>query len=187
MPEDIAKGWEVEHMLEGRTMPELVHLPNGQVLIANGARTGFAAIKQVPDAIGNSNSDHAVLTPSLYTPTAPLGRRISNVGMPTSNIARVYHSSITLTPQGNFLIGGSNPNANFNVGPGIKFQSELRIETLDPPFMFVERPKILDMPEKIGFGKKVTVPISVPSSLSTPGAKVQGTLPFVGARWYSSR
>ena len=65
-PEGIAKGWEVEHMLEGRTMPELVHLPNGQVLIANGARTGFAAIAQVPDAIGNSNSDHAVLTPSLY-------------------------------------------------------------------------------------------------------------------------
>ena len=173
-PEGIAKGWEVEHMLEGRTMPELVHLPNGQVLIANGARTGFAAIKQVPDAIGNSNSDHAVLTPSLYTPTAPLGRRISNVGMPTSNIARVYHSSITLTPQGNFLIGGSNPNANFNVGPGIKFQSELRMETLDPPFMFMERPKILTMPEKIAFNKRVTVPVSIPNALRRPGAKVQG-------------
>lgn len=45
--EGIAKGWEVEHMLEGRTTsPELVHLPAGQVLITNGAGTGFAAITQ---------------------------------------------------------------------------------------------------------------------------------------------
>jgi hypothetical protein len=40
----IEKGWEVEHMLGGRIMPELVHLPNGQVLITNGGRTGFAAV-----------------------------------------------------------------------------------------------------------------------------------------------
>ena len=178
-PEGIAKGWEVDHMLEGRTMPELVHLPNGQILVANGAGTGFAAIAQVPDAIGNSNSDHAVLTPSLYTPTAPLGERFSNVGMPTSDIARVYHSSITLTPQGNFLVAGSNPNANFLApAAGIKFPSELRVQTLDPPFMFVERPQILSTPEKLGFGTRVTVPVSIPSSLSRPNAKVQGESPF---------
>lgn len=29
--EGIAAGWQIEHMLEPRTMPELVHLPNGQV------------------------------------------------------------------------------------------------------------------------------------------------------------
>lgn len=29
--EGIAAGWQVEHMLEPRTMPELVHIPNGQV------------------------------------------------------------------------------------------------------------------------------------------------------------
>ncbi|KAI0650924.1 glyoxal oxidase N-terminus-domain-containing protein [Trametes meyenii] len=178
--EGIARGWEVEHMLEGRTMPELVHLPNGQVLIANGARSGFAAIHQVQDAIGNSNADHAVLTPSLYTPAAPLGRRISNVGMPSSGIARVYHSSITLTPQGNFLIGGSNPNSNTTVGAGIKFPSEFRIQTLDPPFMFVDRPKILSAPKKLAFNSRVTVPISVPLALTRPGAKVQVSLMDLG-------
>ncbi|KAI0737810.1 glyoxal oxidase precursor [Daedaleopsis nitida] len=180
-PEGIAKGWEVEHMLEGRTMPELVHLPNGQVLIANGAGTGFAAIAQVPDAIGNSNSDHPVLTPSLYTPSAPLGRRISNAGMPTSNIARIYHSSITLTPHGNFLIAGSNPNGQFVAPqPDVVFASELRVQTLDPPFMFVERPKILSMPEKIAFAKRVIVPVSIPAALRRPGAKVQVSLMDLG-------
>lgn len=89
----IKRGWIVERMLEGRMMPELVHLPNGQVLIINGARTGTAAIGTVKDPVGNSNADHPVFTPSLYTPNAPLGRRISNVGMPTTDIARMYHST----------------------------------------------------------------------------------------------
>ncbi|KAI9060007.1 copper radical oxidase [Trametes sanguinea] len=178
--EGIAKGWQVEHMLEPRMMPELVHLPNGQVLIANGARSGFAAIASVSDPVGNSNADHAVLVPSLYTPNAPLGQRISNAGLPSSGIARVYHSSITLTPQGNFLIAGSNPNDNTTVGPGIKFPSEFRVQTLDPPFMFVERPKILNIPKQLAFNKSFTVPISVPSSLAHPGANVQISLMDLG-------
>lgn len=177
-PEGIKKGWVVEHMLEARTMPELVHIPNGQVLIVNGGESGFAAIKTVQDPIGNSNADHPVLVPSIYTPDAPLGQRISNAGMPSSGIARLYHSSVTLTPQGNFLIAGSNPNAQTVVGPNVTFPSEFRVQTLDPPFMFVERPKIVSMPEKLAFGKRVTVPISLPLALSRPGAKVQGTHPL---------
>ena len=172
--EGIAKGWEIEHMLEGRAMPELVHMPNGQVLIINGGRSGFAAIHQVQDPIGNSNADHPVFTPSLYTPNLPLGRRISNAGMPSTDIPRLYHSSVTLTPQGNFLIAGSNPNAQTVVGPNVTFPSEFRVETLDPPFMFVDRPQILDMPPKIAFGQSVTVPISLPDTLTSPGANVQG-------------
>ena len=173
-PEGIRRGWQVEHMLEARSMPELVHIPNGQVLITNGAGSGFAAIATVQDPIGNSNADHAVLVPSIYTPDAPLGRRISNAGMPNSGIARVYHSSVTLTPQGNFLIAGSNPNAQTVVGPNVTFPSEFRVQTLDPPFMFVERPKLLNMPAKLAFNRRFTVPISLPRSLSGLGAKVQG-------------
>ncbi|KAI0089706.1 glyoxal oxidase N-terminus-domain-containing protein [Irpex rosettiformis] len=177
--EGIAKGWEVEHMLEGRTMPELVHLPNGQVLIINGGRSGFAAIHQVRDPIGNSNADHPVFTPSLYTPSLPLGRRISNTGMPSSNIARMYHSTVTLTPQGNILIGGSNPN-NHTVlpGPGVKFPSEFRVETLDPPFMFVERPTIGKLSKTVPFARSVTVPISIPSNLK--GVTTQVSLMDLG-------
>ena len=93
----IKRGWIVERMLEGRIMPELVHLPNGQVLIVNGGRTGVAAIATTKDPVGNSNADHPVFTPSLYTPDAPLGRRISNIGMPASNIGRMYHSTYVIT------------------------------------------------------------------------------------------
>ncbi|KAI0684361.1 glyoxal oxidase precursor [Earliella scabrosa] len=179
-PEGIARGWEIEHMLENRTMLELLHIPNGQILIANGAGSGFAGFNSVQDLVGNSNADNAVTVPSIYTPDAPLGQRISNAGMPSSGIARVYHSSITLTPQGNFLIAGSNPNNGTFISPDLKFPSEFRVQTLDPPFMSVPRPRILDMPEKIGFNKAITVPISLPSSLRRSGANIQVALMDLG-------
>lgn len=58
-PAGIKKGWEVERMLEGRMMPEMILLPNGQVLIINGGQTGYAAMSSVGDQVGNSNADHA--------------------------------------------------------------------------------------------------------------------------------
>lgn len=58
-PEGIKRGWELERMLEGRMMPDMVLMPNGQVLIINGAQTGYAAINTVKDPIGNlSNADN---------------------------------------------------------------------------------------------------------------------------------
>ncbi|KAF8581888.1 copper radical oxidase [Ramaria rubella] len=168
--EGIKQGWTIERMLEGRMMPELVHIPNGQLLIINGAQTGVAALATTFNPVGNSNADHPAFTPSIYTPNAPLGQRISNKGMPTSNIARLYHSSVTLTPQGNFLVAGSNPNGNTNFT--VKFPSTFEVETLDPPFISMERPSILSVPTKIGFGQKFTVPVQIPASLSTSSIQV---------------
>ncbi|KAK7681667.1 hypothetical protein QCA50_015401 [Cerrena zonata] len=170
--EGIKRGWVVERMLEARVMPELLHMPNGQILIVNGAGTGVAGSSAVHDPVGNSNADNPVFTPSLYSPNAPVGRRIHNNGMPTTDIARMYHSSATLTPQGNFLIAGNNPNNHTNITVPVNTRSEFRVETLDPPFMFVPRPRILDGPEKIGFGKRFTVPVSVPDNLQTRNIQV---------------
>jgi hypothetical protein len=123
-PEGIRTGWVVERMLEGRTMSEMILMPDGRVMIINGAQTGYVGIGSVKDPIGNqSNADHPVYVdglcdyhlhrlvadhgpyayrfkPVLYTPSAPLGRRFSNQGMPSSEIARMYHSTATLTPNG---------------------------------------------------------------------------------------
>ncbi|VDC06011.1 unnamed protein product [Peniophora sp. CBMAI 1063] len=174
----IKQGWVVERMLGGRIMPELVHIPNGQVLITNGGRSGFAALSGVKDAIGNSNADHPVFTPELYTPDARLGQRFSQEGMPTSNVARMYHSSVTLTPQGNFLIAGSNPNNHTVEGPNVKFPSEFRVETLDPPFMFRSRPTLSGVPEKLAFGKTFTADVTIPGDLDT--SKLQVALMDLG-------
>lgn len=58
-PEGIKQGWVVERMLEPRIMPEMIVMPNGQVVITSGGMTGYAAIASVGDAVdGNSNADH---------------------------------------------------------------------------------------------------------------------------------
>lgn len=60
-PEGIAKGWQVERMLGPRVMPEAILLPNGKVMIINGASTGYSSFNTTYDSIDlNSNADHAV-------------------------------------------------------------------------------------------------------------------------------
>lgn len=107
--------------------------------------------------------------------------------MSSSVVPRVYHSSVSLTPQvltffaalsvsphhpiqGNFLVAGSNPNLNGTVKDA-KFSAEYRVETLDPPYMFLNRPVLQRMPAKLAFDASFTVPISVPGSLK--GKKIQ--------------
>ncbi|CAK5274643.1 unnamed protein product [Mycena citricolor] len=172
-PAGIAKGWEVDHMPQGRMMPEMIIMPNGQITIINGGETGYAAIKSIGITTGNSNADHPVLTPILYTPSAPLGRRMSQAGLPTTNIARMYHSSVTLTPQGNILLAGSNPNGNITVLPPGQpgFPSEFRVQTLDPPFMTMARPILANVPTHIRFNQHFTIQISVPAGVSTTSVK----------------
>ena len=52
------EGWKLEW--KGRMMPEMILMPNGQVLIINGAGSGYAALHIVKDPVGVSNADHAV-------------------------------------------------------------------------------------------------------------------------------
>ncbi|KAF5360745.1 hypothetical protein D9756_005091 [Leucocoprinus leucothites] len=169
--EGIKKGWEIERMLEPRMMSEMILMPNGQVVIISGAQTGYAGFGTVRDPVSNSsNSDHPAFTPSIYTPDAPLGKRISNAGMPTTDIARVYHSTVTLTQRGNLMLAGSNPNGE--VVNGTQYHSEFRIEYLNPPYMTVERPHISNAPKKIAFNTKFHVDVSIPSGLRKRNIKV---------------
>lgn len=60
-PEGIKRGWQVERMLESRILNEMVLMPNGQVLIINGAQTGYGGYDAIPIAPGVnsfSNADH---------------------------------------------------------------------------------------------------------------------------------
>jgi len=170
-PAGIEKGWEVERMLEGRMMPEMILLPNGQVVIINGAQTGYAAFGSVRDPVGNvSNADHPAFTPTLYSPLAPQGERFDNKLMPTTDIARLYHSTATLTPNGNIFVAGSNPN--LNVTTGVEFHTEFRVEYLNPPYMTVPRPTILKVPKKIAFNERFSVDIDIPQNLTASSVQV---------------
>ncbi|KAJ3555692.1 hypothetical protein NP233_g12148 [Leucocoprinus birnbaumii] len=177
-PEGIKRGWEVERMLEARTLNEMILMPNGKVLIINGAQTGYAAFNAVQDLIGFADADHPAFTPSVYTPDARLGHRISNVGMPTTDIARVYHSSVTLTPNGNILIAGSNPN-NGIVNDTI-FHSEFRVEYLNPPYINVARPRLSNVPKRLNFNQEITVDVAIPPGLNKQASSIQVALMDLG-------
>ena len=53
-------------------------------------------------AIGHSYADDPVLMSAIYDPSAALGQRWSSNNLSASTVPRLYHSSATLLPDGNF-------------------------------------------------------------------------------------
>ena len=158
-------------MPQARTMPDAILLPTGEILIVNGAGSGISGYGNVVGQVGSSNADNPVLTPVLYDPSGPDGQRFSSAGMPTSNIPRLYHSVATLTPKGDVMIAGSNPNLDRSE---LKYGTEYRVEWLGPAYMKKERPQILSgIPKLLGFGQALQVKIRLPAA-SLQGATVKG-------------
>ncbi|KAJ7905128.1 glyoxal oxidase N-terminus-domain-containing protein [Mycena leptocephala] len=156
----ISAGWQIEWMPHPRLMSEGTLLPDGKVLIINGCRTGTAGYDNLQNRIGNSNADHPNYTPILYDPSAPVGSRFSQDGLPTSNIPRMYHSVATLLPSGAIMIGGSNPNDDVS---SMTYVSEYRVEYLYPSYMTKPRPTFSGLPANIGYGSPFALNITVPA------------------------
>ena len=76
----------------------MVALPDGTILIINGAQQGKA---------GFGSATQPNLNAVLYDPTLPFGNRFSILNSTT--IARMYHSEATLLPDGRVLVSGSDP------------------------------------------------------------------------------
>jgi hypothetical protein len=161
--EGIARGWEIEQMPQARTMPDAVMLPTGEIVIVNGAGTGISGYGNVLQQVGSSNADNPVLSPVLYNYRASVGNRFSTEGMPTSEIPRVYHSVATLTPHGEVMIAGSNPNLDRSE---VMFGTEYRVEWLSPPYMKKNRASIVEgIPHKIAFREEVKLELQTDKSL----------------------
>ena len=88
-----------DDMLVRRTMGQFINLPDGTMLVINGATNGTAgfanqtlyttSLAQMP--FFQSLASGPVSTPAIYNPNAPKGSRWSNAGLGSSNIARMYH------------------------------------------------------------------------------------------------
>lgn len=166
--EGIGRGWEIEDMPEARIMADAVLLPTGDLIIINGAGSGISGYGNVQDRVGASNADNPILTPVLYKPSAPRGRRFVSQDMPTSDIPRMYHSVATLTPSGDVMIAGSNPNLDRSAE---MFGTEYRVEWLSPPYMAEERPEIKGNVKQLGFGNTMQLEVQLTKS---GAANVQG-------------
>ena len=154
----IAAGWETEQMPQARTMLDAVLLPTGDILITNGAGSGISGYGNVKGQVGTSNAANPVLTPVLYNPIAPPGQRFLSAGMPTSQIPRLYHSVATLTPNGDVMVAGSNPNLDRSE---VEYGTEYRVEWFKPPYMKMDRPQIVECPARLEYGQDFTLKVQL--------------------------
>ncbi|KAM1061914.1 hypothetical protein TB2_025882 [Malus domestica] len=142
--------WVKEKMPSRRVMGDLLILPTGDLLLINGAQLGVSAWTM---------AEQPNFTPVLYSPNKKPGNRFKNL-QPTL-IARMYHSTSALLPNGKILVAGSNTN------PGYQFQAkyptEMRVEHFSPPYLdpalAIHRPAIMDKNSdiKLKYGKPFNV------------------------------
>ena len=144
--------WEMETMPLRRTMGEMLLLPTQDVLIINGAQNGCQ---------GWGNAKNAALNPVMYHPMMPTNQRF--VKMAPTTIARVYHSTSNLLPDGRILVAGSNTHQFYTLTG--EFPTELRLEAFLPPYLSPthnnKRPTILEAPNAIGYNQKFDLKVAI--------------------------
>jgi hypothetical protein len=107
-------------------MSDMILLPNGDVLLINGAALGTA---------GWEYGRNPVLNPFLYKPDGVIGERFK-IQNP-STIPRVYHSTAILLRDGRILVAGSNPHVGYDF-QNVVFPTELRLEAFAPWYLEAE-------------------------------------------------
>lgn len=115
--------WEMDYMPKPRFLQDMLILPTGNILIINGAKHGCA---------GYDNARNASLEPYLYSPNKRLGKRFRV--LKETKIARMYHSSATLLPDGRVLVAGGNPHGRYTFH-NVAYPTELRLQAFVPHYM----------------------------------------------------
>ena len=140
---DVSTAWVDEDGLpEGRSMGNLIGLPDGRFVLLNGIGKGTAGYGNTSWAIGQSFGDDPIYSAHYFDPNAPEGSRWSRA-VANSTIDRMYHSSATLLADGSILSSGSNPNADYVAPgtPGYTYFTEYRVERFYPDYFTSTRPE----------------------------------------------
>ncbi|GIL60209.1 hypothetical protein Vafri_14781 [Volvox africanus] len=130
-------GWSAEKMPLPRVMGDAVVLPNGKVVVLNGAVKGLAG-DGASGGVAKANEPN--LWPVLYDPYTLYGGRMRL--MSRSRIPRLYHSTAVLTTDGSILVAGCDRcDKYWWTTPGGISKSptsfpEYRIEVFRPPSWF---------------------------------------------------
>ncbi|KAK0586600.1 hypothetical protein LWI29_009415 [Acer saccharum] len=115
--------WKMENMPGPRLLNDMLILSTGHILIINGARRGCG---------GWNNAAGPSLQPYLYNPKKTLGRRFSVLR--STKIARMYHSSALVLPDGRILVAGGNPYRRYTFR-NVTYPTELRLQAFSPQYM----------------------------------------------------
>ncbi|GMN50579.1 hypothetical protein TIFTF001_019728 [Ficus carica] len=142
--------WRTENMPSRRVMGDMLILPTGDLLLLNGAKSGTAAW---------FFADNPNLIPVLYRPDEQVNQRFTELA--ATDIARMYHSSAAVRPDGKIIVAGSNTNPGYNYTA--KYPTELRVEKFSPPYLdpalAKQRPEIAEESPvtELSYGKKFEV------------------------------
>ncbi|KAK9066636.1 hypothetical protein SSX86_013959 [Deinandra increscens subsp. villosa] len=172
--------WLMETMPLARVMGDMLLLPNGHVLIINGASAGVA---------GWELGRNPVLSPVAYRPDNEVGSRFE-VQNP-STIPRVYHSTTVLLRDGRVLVGGSNPHDKYQFTNDVLYPTELSLETFSPTYLDSNssdlRPKII-LPvtsSKVRYGKQLVIVFTVSGVVDPSLVKVTMVAPSFNTHSFS--
>ncbi|KAJ8772625.1 hypothetical protein K2173_027802 [Erythroxylum novogranatense] len=150
--------WVMETMPQPRVMSDMTLLPDGNVLIINGAGAGTA---------GWEYGRNPVLNPVLYRPNNPSRSRFES--QTPSTIPRMYHSTAILLRDGRVLVGGSNPHIYYNF-TGVLYPTELSLEAFSPPYLDAKldnlRPRIIVPNRSVDYGQRLVVRFRVTGKLA---------------------
>ena len=109
-PEGDAVYQDDDNLPEGRSMGNLIYLPDGKLWLGNGVGMGTAGYGDEGWSVGQSYGQDPVYMPAVYDPNAPKGSRFDRTGLSASDHERMYHSTAVLLADGSLLVSGSNPN-----------------------------------------------------------------------------
>ncbi|KAB2083454.1 hypothetical protein ES319_A05G268100v1 [Gossypium barbadense] len=171
--------WVMETMPLARVMGDMILLPNGNVLLINGAGSGTA---------GWELGRNPVLNPVLYKPDNKIGTRFETQN-PTT-VPRLYHSTAALLRDGRVLVGGSNPHAFYNL-TGVLFPTELSLEAFSPAYLDTKfnniRPTITAPKSMSGikYGTKLTVRVVITGKVAKNQVSVTMVAPAFNTHSFS--
>ena len=97
---------------------------------------------------------------------------------------RLYHSTAILLPNGQVLVGGSNPHVYYNF-TGVDYPTELNLDAFLPPYLSVDnepvQPKIIIVTRVLGNGQFFSVLLLVAEYNTTNAVSISLIAPLFGS------
>ncbi|KAK4686476.1 hypothetical protein P7C73_g3648, partial [Tremellales sp. Uapishka_1] len=150
-PDDANPTYEDDDSLpEGRSMGQLIYLPDGTMWLGNGVAMGTAGYGNEKYSIGQSYGQDPIYSPAIYDPSAPSGSRFNRDGLSDSLQERMYHSTAILLADGSILVSGSNPNEDFTTA---QWSTNYAVERWYPLWYNAPRPVVTSSwPSSLSYG-----------------------------------